>query len=314
MQTLVKREATFTSVIQDNPYELLKVLKTLVHTTIKSKYRMRIHVEVLEQFLGCKQKKDQNIDNYIIEFKQHKDVFEEHVGNALLDKFTEGLPEYTSISGRTDVMFAPENQRADRIVEIQKRIKKEVFEAFCAYLLLQNSYQGHYHSLFTKFETEFTLHNDEYPKTMAAMEEALTSYKKDKPPPSTTSKDTKTTKPSTDTETQATSFAQMKPGEYCWICGKLDHKKTTCPDKNTPPHLWVKNLKKNIQHTQAQLLQNQAIAMQAQLMAPPVVPSNIQVPSSSTSTSDGRSGATGTQMTQTQFSSYLGLQRPDGTP
>jgi len=54
--------------------------------------------------------------------------------------------------------------------------------------------------------------------------------------------------------------------------------------------------------------------MQAQLMAPPVVPSNIQVPSSSNSTSDGRSGATGTQMTQTQFSSYLGLQRPDGTP
>jgi len=93
----------------------------------------------------------------------------------------------------------------------------------------------------------------------------------------------------------------MKPGEYCWICGIDDHKAPDCPKKNTPKHLWVKNLKKNIRTTQAQHLQNQAITMQAQLMAVPTT--QIQVPSSSASTSDGRSAATGIQ---TQFSNFTG--------
>jgi len=178
--------------------------------------------------------------------------------------------------------------------------------------MLENSYMGHYQSLIDKFRTDFTLHHDEFPKTIIEMVDALTSCKRDTPPtPKNPPRDTTTNTTPGETEEQATSFAQVKPnkpGELCWICGDPNHKKPNCPKKDQiPQNLWYKTIKDSQQTIQIQNFQAQALAQmaqQAQHMGQ--VPTfDINIPSGSASASDGRSATTGIQ---TQFSSFIGNQ------
>ena len=56
-------------------------------------------------------------------------------------------------------------------------LKREVHEAWTAYLLLRGSDQNKYGSLMKNLSQQFSLGNDQYPKTLVAVINLLSNHK-----------------------------------------------------------------------------------------------------------------------------------------
>jgi hypothetical protein len=94
------------------------------------------------------------------QFKQVRDVYKNHVGTKILDKFTKKLDEYKEA---TDAAA-------------KKAVKEASFEKWMAYLLIEQSDHNKYGSLIKGFVSQYLLGNDQYPKAIAAATDVLLQH------------------------------------------------------------------------------------------------------------------------------------------
>ena len=94
IQTRIETHPKFEEEIQDNPIELLKVIKIIMNDPEKSRYPYASLTEAMARIVNIKQHDRENLLDYSKRFKQAKDILKSHVGTNLLDGFIENLPEY----------------------------------------------------------------------------------------------------------------------------------------------------------------------------------------------------------------------------
>ena len=94
MQHRIEEHPDFESTIQNNPIELLKAIKIVMHDPITAKYPYASVTEALMRTLNIKQMEHESLIDYMKRFKQSRDVLKSHIGGDILNKFVENLPEY----------------------------------------------------------------------------------------------------------------------------------------------------------------------------------------------------------------------------
>ena len=126
-----------------------------------------------------------------------------------------------------------------------------------AYLLLRNSDKDKYEGLLRGLMTQFSMDNDQYPKTITSAIDILSNYKWDSSKAKWDKNKQKGT-PKGDDDTASTaslasteaSFAQ-KGKKQCFCCGNEGHFSPDCPDKDKPKSQWaVKKAMNNLQTAQ----------------------------------------------------------------
>ena len=104
------------------------------------------------------------------------------------------------------------------------------------YLYLENADKSKYGSILAGLNTQKSLNNDQYPKTITEANNVLSNhcfddYKSNKTKQKD-DKDKRKPKSEEEEENPTLSFAQLEGKCYC--CGKPGHKSPQCHDKNTP--------------------------------------------------------------------------------
>ena len=94
MQHRIEEHPDFESMIQNDPIELLKAIKIVMHDPIRAEYPYASLTEALTRTLNNKQLEHKSLIDYMKRFKQSRDVLKSHIGGDILSKFVENLPEY----------------------------------------------------------------------------------------------------------------------------------------------------------------------------------------------------------------------------
>ncbi len=224
MQNRIEEHPDYESTIRDDPIELLTKIKVLMHDPIRAKYPFASLTEAMSRMLNLKQIENEGLLDYVKRFKESCDITKSHVGTDILDKFVENTIEY----------------REETDATLQQEMKDGAFDKWMAYLLIRNSDQAKYGSMMNGLVSQFSLQNNQYPKTCTTATDILSSHRLDNR--GTTNKK-KWSKPKNNedenastqrtSEANETSFAQGNSDKSCYCCGKKGHLSPDCPQKNS---------------------------------------------------------------------------------
>jgi hypothetical protein len=117
-------------------------------------------------------------------------------------------------------------------------MKTEAYKKWVAYLCIPGSEQTKYGSLLKGFVSQFSLGNDQYPKTLTATTNVLSNHKIDQRYYDNQKKNCERLhdKPTANDEgNNTTCFAQREHKMTCYYCGKKGHLNPECDKKNTIP-------------------------------------------------------------------------------
>jgi hypothetical protein len=163
MQSRVEEHPDFATVIKNKPIELLKAIKTLTHDTVCAQYPYVSLTEALARLVNVKQYDNQNLLDYVKSFKQLRDVVKMQFGDQILNYFIEQKAFYREL---TD-----DNKKTE--------MKNNAFERWMAYLLIRGSDQSKYGLLLKAFVSQFSLGNDQYPRTITTATDVLSNHRFD---------------------------------------------------------------------------------------------------------------------------------------
>jgi hypothetical protein len=118
--------------------------------------------DALGRLVNIKQQENESLLNYVKQFKQLQDVVKSQMGNKFLNEFVEHLPMYSTTDAPTQLIM-----------------KTEAYSKWMVYLMLRGSDQTKYGSLMKRFVSQFSLGNDQYPKTITTVTDVLSNHKLD---------------------------------------------------------------------------------------------------------------------------------------
>ena len=242
MQQRVEEHPDFVSQIDDDPIKLIEVIKTLLHDPVRAQYPLISVTDALYRWINSRQQDDEDLLDYAKRRKQLTDTVKAQVGNKLFHYYVENTEEYKTNSSSTE----------------KDELLKSSFEKVDAYLLLRGADRKKYGELMKGFVNQYSLGNDQYPKTKTGAIDVLSNHQYDKDYYDQRAKARKI-KADKDKEQQrkiteaekAASFAQGKT-MICYCCGKAGHLSPDCKDKNKPKNKWHVQKAMHQQHLQDQ--------------------------------------------------------------
>jgi hypothetical protein len=163
MENRVEEHPEFETTICDDPIELLNKIKVLMQDPIRAKYPFASLTEAISRMLNLKQSENEGQFDYVKRFKVSRDIMKSHVGTDILDKFVENTLEYLDETDTT----------------LKKEMKDEAFDRWMAYLLIRNSNQAKYGSLSNGLVSQFSIQNNQYPKTCTTATDILSNHRFD---------------------------------------------------------------------------------------------------------------------------------------
>jgi len=289
MKSKIQSRKDYESQVKDDPIELLKAIKQHATNYSDIQYDMRTAEDSMTSFLTIKQKEDESLIDFLRRFKNTKDVFLSHIGKDFtLPNVARQHKDYPPENELTSTTSTVRQTAQDKV----KEINKEILERFIAFRYLKAVDQTKYGSVLSGLNTQFSLGNNQYPKTLTDAHNVISSHRWDSEykKKSQRKKEDHGKKSQHDNEKPELSFAQMK--NVCYCCGK-NHKLPDCPTRwQTPKEDWhinkdktakkfqnmVANINKTMQedirsgkappaqvHTQQQST-NQSVAMPSTVM------------------------------------------------
>ena len=131
------------------------------HDTARAQYPIASIVTQLTKWLTIKQHEDENLTEYVKRVKYHRDIVKNQIGTGLLHSYVKSTEAYTSAS-------ATDAEKTKMIYDS--------FEQLSAYIVLCGSDKAKYKSLEKGFVNQFSLKNDQSPKTIQDMTDALSKH------------------------------------------------------------------------------------------------------------------------------------------
>jgi hypothetical protein len=224
--------------IKNDPIELLKAIKEHALKYQENRYAMSIILDAMRTLMNTKQKEGESLQDYTKRFRVNRDVLMSHVGGPIvLTKIVEAMPSYNE---------------ADE--EKLEKLQEQAYNQFLAYLYLDNADKSKYGSILTGLNTQQSLGNNQYPKTITESNNVLSNHRFDVTPKGgnkgkgQNEKGREGKDKDKEDEEVNLSFAQLEGRCYC--CGKAGHKSPSYREKNKPKDEWAIN-KAQQSHAQA---------------------------------------------------------------
>ena len=158
-------------------------------------------------------------------------------GPIILTKFVEAMDGYN-----------------EKDIKEQDKFREQAFSRFMAYSYLDHADKAKFGSILTGLNTQQSLGNDQYPKSITESNNVFSNHrfditnKSNYKKPGDNDKERKEKDAGKEDKDVNLLFAQLKGKCYC--CGKADHKSPLCQDKNKPKEEWAINRAQS--HAQAQ--------------------------------------------------------------
>ena len=237
MQHKVEQAANYETTIRNDPFELLKKVKVLMHNPSDKGYDYLSLVLALKTLLMMTQKENEGLHNYTGRIKQARDVVKSLMGKNFLDGFTENREVYNSVVATAT---ATEQEQKDAL-------KASAIDEFGACVFIMNSDKSKYGSLLSHLSTEINLGHDKYPKNVDDAMELLANHRWDTSRgnnPSDKAKrgggaDDRSGKGAEEEQTEEKSSPQgnfLQGDELrCYCCGSDKHLLPDCPEKDDVP-------------------------------------------------------------------------------
>jgi hypothetical protein len=235
LQGKLKARANYDTHIKGNPIELLNAIQEHQMSYQENRYDAAIVLDAIRNLTSTKQKEDEDLTDYTRRFKTARDVMESHLGSKLkVKKMAEADPLWSA----TDAA-------------VQEQCHERAYARLIALLYIENADQAKYGTVLKGLTDQFSLNQDQYPKTVNHAMNVLSNHrfdakyfenKKKNLEKERKSRDEKKDK-SSDQESQEApreiNFAQLEG--MCYCCGKKGHRSPKCPDKDKPKKDWVIN-------------------------------------------------------------------------
>jgi len=226
MRGHIEEHPDYASKIYNNPIEILKAIKDLMYNTIRAQSPVAVMMETILRLININQQEDSLLD-YVKRFKQQCEIFVSQIGKRFLDSFVEQLEEYRTETNATK----------------QLELKKRAFDRWLAYLVMKGADWTKYGVILKQIVTQYSLGNDQYPKTLTHAISILSDHKFDltyqesrkKKQNNAKDKDKEQGKEKKDKDEMQTelNFAQLEGSCYC--CGKKGHWSPQCNKKDKIP-------------------------------------------------------------------------------
>ena len=121
---------------------------------------MRVIIDALENYINCKQRENESLQDYSKRFKVARDVLHSHLGGVIrLHKIIVNDTSYAT---------------ADDAAKV--KLEKDADKKLLTYLYLENADQAKYGNLLKGLNAQKSLKNDQYPKNMIDGNNALSNY------------------------------------------------------------------------------------------------------------------------------------------
>ena len=301
MRSKITSRPEFETEIKGNPIKLLEAIKQHALSYESTQYRMKTICDAMKSLINLKQKEDENPIDYLKRFKVALDVFYSHVGKDFtFPRIVEEHEDYDSHMNKIKATDTSEAQKDTARNEI-KKIGKGCMKEFTAYLYLENSDRPRYGSILKGLGSQFSLQNDQYPKTLEEAHNVIENHQVDNR--QSKKKDKRKNDSSYQQQDQEDapklSFAQIK--NACWCCGASNHKLNNCPKKeSTPKEKWHVNKAQEVKQFQHMVKQiNQVMSgSQAVSAASTSSGATASTPSGVTGPSDNESTQSSTSFWQ----------------
>ena len=239
----------YKSAIKGNPMKLLKAIELYSLNFQESRYKMSIMINALRALLGSRQQEGESLQDYTRRFKTNHDVFIGILGGTIeYRKYMEGMEGWD------------ENKKDD--IAFTAPFREKAWGELMAYLYMDNCNKAKYGSLIKGIAGQYSLKNNQYPKSVTSAYQALATHPSDKlkATPSTTTASGSCTKSSGDDNddkqdgeainTPDLTFIQMEGKCYC--CGLAGHQSDKCQKRDSIPRdQWAINKAKNTAKSKA---------------------------------------------------------------
>ena len=205
MQDKIASRSDYDSLVYNDPIQLLRAIKEHSLNYQDTRYEMSIISDAFRSLFMSKQKDGESLQDYTRRFKMSTEILESHVGGPIiLEKYVKTMTGYDS----TNV------SKTDELV-------KKASESLFAYLYLENADQDKYGTILNNLNSQKSLGNDQFPRTIVETNNVLSNHKFDITKPKTQQQHPpranhpKEKNKETD-ESTPLSFAQMEGRCYCW--------------------------------------------------------------------------------------------------
>jgi hypothetical protein len=163
MQSRIEEHPDYASKIRNDAIELLKAIKILMHDAVRAQYPIVSMCDALSRLFAFRQQDDENLLDYVKRFKQQRDITKQQCGKNMFDDFMKNTQEYRDTNDQ--------NEKAE--------ILAAGFDKVMAYLLMKGADQNKYGTLTKGLTSQFSMGNDQYPRTIQAATDILSNHKLD---------------------------------------------------------------------------------------------------------------------------------------
>ena len=235
--------------IEKDPVRLLAAIKEHAMNYETTQYKMKTIADALKGAINLRQREEENLTDYLKRRKAVVEVFYSHAGKQFcFPRMVESHPEYLTLQQQiVDAIDPNQKDECDQASSRLREIKRDSMQEFMGFLFMDNSDKSKYGSLMSGLETQHSLGNDQYPKSLVDAYTVLGNHSydqeyykaKEKRNQKAAAKKESNSSPKNDENKDSAaklsmSFSQLKKKNVCNCCGKT-HALTDCPLRNTTP-------------------------------------------------------------------------------
>ena len=163
MQNKVVSRSDYNTVVYNDPIALLRAIKEHSLNYQETRYEMSIISDAFRSVFTAKQKEGENLQDYTRRFKTSTEILESHLGGPII------LSKYIA----TMKGYDESNKDATALMS------RAASEQFYAFMYLENSDQQKYGSIMGNLNSQKSLGNDQYPRSIVETNNVLSNHKFD---------------------------------------------------------------------------------------------------------------------------------------